>query len=179
MLLTGAVLAIAGVVMQQLVRNRFVEPGMTGTSEGAALGLLAVTLAVPGAPVWLRMVVAAAGAMATTALFLRLVRRLPPHEVLPVPLVGMLWSGTQRASQYVATMAKHFGTRIPVEVTGDATLLHFEMGLGRLEARGDGVALCIEAAGAEDVALLADVVERHLLRFAHRESPVPLNWSIA
>lgn len=92
-LLTGAALAIAGVVMQQLVRNRFVEPGTTGTAEGAALGLLAITLWAPGAALWLKMVVASLSAMAATALFLRLIRNLPPREVLLVPLVGIVFSG--------------------------------------------------------------------------------------
>ena len=92
-LLTGAALAIAGVVMQQLVRNRFVEPGTTGTAEGAALGLLAITLWAPGAALWLKMGVASLSAMAATALFLRLIRHLPPREVLLVPLVGIVFSG--------------------------------------------------------------------------------------
>ncbi|WP_323041438.1 ABC transporter permease [Gemmobacter sp.] len=92
-LLTGAALAIAGVVMQQLVRNRFVEPGTTGTAEGAALGLLAITLAAPGAPIWVKMVVASLSAMAATWLFLRLIRRLPAREVLLVPLVGIVLAG--------------------------------------------------------------------------------------
>ena len=92
-ILTGAALAIAGVVMQQLVRNRFVEPGTTGTAEGAALGLLAITLWAPAAPIWAKMVVASLSAMAATALFLRLIRALPPREVLLVPLVGIVFSG--------------------------------------------------------------------------------------
>lgn len=92
-ILTGAALAIAGVVMQQMVRNRFVEPGTTGTAESAALGLLAVTLIAPAAPIWVKMVVASLAAMAGTALFLRLIRRLPPREVLLVPVVGIILSG--------------------------------------------------------------------------------------
>lgn len=92
-LLTGAALAIAGVVMQQLVRNRFVEPGTTGTAEGAALGLLAITLAAPAAPIWVKMGVASLSAMAATWLFLRLIRRLPAREVLLVPLVGIVLAG--------------------------------------------------------------------------------------
>lgn len=91
-ILTGAALGIAGVVMQQLVRNRFVEPGTTGTAESAALGLLAVTLIAPAAPIWVKMVVASLAAMAGTALFLRLIRRLPAREVLLVPLVGIVLS---------------------------------------------------------------------------------------
>lgn len=92
-ILTGAALAIAGVVIQQLVRNRFVEPGTTGTAEGAALGLLAVTILAPAAPIWAKMVAASLAAMASTALFLRLIRRLPAREVLLVPLVGLVLSG--------------------------------------------------------------------------------------
>lgn len=36
--ITGAVLAVSGVLMQGLFRNPIVEPGLTGTSAGAALG---------------------------------------------------------------------------------------------------------------------------------------------
>ena len=37
--LTGAALSVAGVLIQALVRNRFVGPDTSGTAEGAALGL--------------------------------------------------------------------------------------------------------------------------------------------
>jgi iron complex transport system permease protein len=36
--ITGAVLAVSGVLMQGLFRNPIVEPGLTGTSSGAAFG---------------------------------------------------------------------------------------------------------------------------------------------
>lgn len=96
-ILTGAALAVAGVVMQQIVRNRFVEPGTVGTAEGAALGLLAVTVLAPGAPIWAKMLVASLGALAATAIFLALIRRLPPREVLLVPLVGLVLAGVLQA----------------------------------------------------------------------------------
>ncbi len=102
-MLTGAALAVAGVVMQQLVRNRFVEPGTTGTGEAAALGLLAITLLAPGAPLWLRMGVATLAGLAGTALFLAMIRRLPPQEVLLVPLAGLVWSGV------LGAMVLHIG----------------------------------------------------------------------
>lgn len=92
-ILTGAALAVAGVVMQQLVRNRFVEPGTTGTGEAAALGLLAVTLLAPDAALWVKMLAASAGGLLGTAVFLWMIRRLPPQEVLMVPLAGLVWSG--------------------------------------------------------------------------------------
>ncbi|WP_103174472.1 ABC transporter permease [Paracoccus sp. SY] len=92
-LLTGAALAVAGVVIQSLVRNRFVGPDTAGTGESAALGLLAVTLLAPAAPIWAKMVVASLAAMAGTALFMAIVRRLPVREVMLVPIAGLILSG--------------------------------------------------------------------------------------
>src|SRR5690606_12740388 len=50
--LTGSALAVAGVVLQSLVRKRFVGPETTGNAESASLGLLAITILAPGAPIW-------------------------------------------------------------------------------------------------------------------------------
>lgn len=102
-MLTGAALAVAGVVMQQLVRNRFVEPGTTGTGEAAALGLLTVTLLFPQSALWVKMLAASLGGIAGTALFLLMIRRLPPQEVLLVPLAGLVWSGV------LGAMVLHIG----------------------------------------------------------------------
>lgn len=49
--LTGAGLAIAGLVMQTLARNRFVEPTTAGTGQSAALGILLVALLLPSASI--------------------------------------------------------------------------------------------------------------------------------
>src|SRR5690606_39202770 len=46
-ILSGASMAIAGLVMQMVVRNRFVEPSTAGTTESASLGFLTVTLLAP------------------------------------------------------------------------------------------------------------------------------------
>ena len=44
LILAGSSMAIAGLIMQMLVRNRFVEPSTAGTVESATLGLLVVTM---------------------------------------------------------------------------------------------------------------------------------------
>ncbi|WP_162978412.1 iron chelate uptake ABC transporter family permease subunit, partial [Pseudomonas aeruginosa] len=44
LLLAGMSLAVAGLIMQMLVRNRYVEPTTAGTVESATLGILVVTL---------------------------------------------------------------------------------------------------------------------------------------
>lgn len=91
--LTGAALSVAGVLIQALVRNRFVGPDTSGTAEGAALGLLAVTILAPQSALWLRMLAASVTAMAVTALFVTIIRRLPPREVMLVPIAGLVLSG--------------------------------------------------------------------------------------
>lgn len=92
-LIAGAALAIAGAIMQMLVRNRFVEPMTAGTGQGAALGILGAILFFPGAPVQVQMGIAAATALVTSLGFLAMVQRLPTTQPLLVPLVGLIYGG--------------------------------------------------------------------------------------
>jgi iron complex transport system permease protein len=93
LLLAGAGLAVSGQIMQMLSRNRFVEPATAGTSESAALGLLAVTLVDPSLSPLVRMAVAAVFAMAGTAVFLLLLRAVPLRSPYIVPLIGLMLGG--------------------------------------------------------------------------------------
>ncbi|MDF0602553.1 iron chelate uptake ABC transporter family permease subunit [Psychromarinibacter sp. C21-152] len=92
-LLAGAGLALAGVVIQQTVQNRLVEPGLTGTPEAAMIGLLAVTLIAPGAALLIKMGVAAVSALAGTAGFFLLARHVPRRDPMLLPLVGLIYAG--------------------------------------------------------------------------------------
>ncbi|MDO5658819.1 MAG: ABC transporter permease [Paracoccus sp. (in: a-proteobacteria)] len=93
LILTGSSLAIAGLVLQIIVRNRFVEPSTIGTSESATLGFLTATVFFPAWPMMGKMGLSALFALGGTALFLRLTRAIPAREVLLVPLVGIMLSG--------------------------------------------------------------------------------------
>lgn len=93
LILAGSSLAIAGLLMQMIVRNRFVEPSTTGTTESATLGFLIVTLLAPDWPVMAKMAVAAAFALLGTLLFLRILRFVPLRDVVLVPLVGIMLAG--------------------------------------------------------------------------------------
>lgn len=93
LLLAGSAMGVAGMIMQMLSRNRFVEPSTAGTVESASLGLLVTMIFVPDLPVIGKMVVAAAFALAGTALFLRILREIPLRSVLMVPLVGLMLGG--------------------------------------------------------------------------------------
>ena len=86
-------MAVAGMIMQILMRNRFVEPSMVGASQSAALGLLLMSLFFPAAALMGKMAVAAAAALTGMLLFMALIRRLPPTAQLMVPLVGIIFGG--------------------------------------------------------------------------------------
>ncbi|WP_253899551.1 ABC transporter permease [Corallococcus carmarthensis] len=90
LMLAGMSLGVAGLIMQMLARNRFVEPFTAGTAESASLGLLAVTIFAPGIPILARTAVAACFSMAGTALFLLILRRIPLRSALVVPVVGLV-----------------------------------------------------------------------------------------
>ncbi|ENN93976.1 ABC transporter permease [Bartonella bovis] len=89
-LLAGMALALSGMIMQLLTRNRFVEPSTAGTVESASLGILFVMIFVPNMPVLGKMTVATTFAMAGTLLFMFLLRQIPLKSTLIVPLIGIM-----------------------------------------------------------------------------------------
>lgn len=145
-LLAGASMAIAGLVMQMVVRNRFVEPSTAGTTESASLGFLVVTILAPGWPLMAKMLVSAAFALAGTALFLRVLRAVPLRDVLLVPLVGIMLGGV------IGSITAFFAYRMGL----NGSLLAWSMGdfsgvlRGRYELLWLGLACCIIAYVAAD-----------------------------
>lgn len=89
-LLAGAALALSGMIMQLLARNRFVEPSTAGTVESASLGILFVMIFLPDIPVLEKMMVATIFAMTGTLLFMFLLRKIPLKSALMVPLTGIM-----------------------------------------------------------------------------------------
>lgn len=92
-ILVGASLGIAGLIMQMLVRNKFVEPGTTGVSEFATLGMLVTMIFWPGMAVMGKMGVAAAFGLIGTWVFLQVVKAVPVRQLVLVPLVGIMLGG--------------------------------------------------------------------------------------
>jgi iron complex transport system permease protein len=89
--ITGAALSISGTIMQMIVRNRFVEPMTAGTGQGAALGILLVTLLMPTMPILIKMTLASTVALGTSSIFLLIVNKLPTSQPMLVPLVGLIY----------------------------------------------------------------------------------------
>lgn len=102
-LLAGTGMAVAGLIMQLLAQNRFVEPSTAGTVESASAGLLVMMLLAPGAPIVAKMIVASVSALGGTCLFLAILARVPLRSPLVVPLVGLMLGGViQAATSFLA-----------------------------------------------------------------------------
>lgn len=92
-ILTGATLSIAGIIIQILLKNRFIEPSMIGATQSASLGLLLLLLYFPAAPILIKMSVASLAALIGMLLFLLILKRLPPTNQLLIPVIGIIFAG--------------------------------------------------------------------------------------
>lgn len=90
LMLSGAAMAMSGLVMQLLTQNRFVEPSTIGTTEWAGLGLLACLFFLPGASVLTRMVVAVTFAFLGTMVFFLFLRKVSLKTSMVVPIIGIM-----------------------------------------------------------------------------------------
>lgn len=90
LMLTGAAMAMAGLVMQLITQNRFVEPTTTGTIEWAGLGLLVVYLLFPAPTLVLRMTGAIIFSFIGTMIFFLFLRRVKLRSSLIVPIIGLM-----------------------------------------------------------------------------------------
>lgn len=90
LMLTGAAMAMAGLVMQLITQNRLVEPTTTGTIEWAGLGLLIVYLVFPAPTLALRMTGAILFSFIGTMIFFLFLRRVKLRSSLIVPIIGLM-----------------------------------------------------------------------------------------
>ncbi|WP_047794928.1 ABC transporter permease [Exiguobacterium sp. JLM-2] len=90
LMLTGAAMAMAGLVMQLITQNRLVEPTTTGTLEWAGLGLLTVYLLVPAPSLMMRMTGAIVFSFIGTMVFFWFLRSVKLRSSLIVPIIGLM-----------------------------------------------------------------------------------------
>nr|WP_120492639.1 iron chelate uptake ABC transporter family permease subunit [Corynebacterium lactis] len=90
LVLSGAAMAMCGLVMQLLTHNKFVEPTTTGTTEWAGLGLIFVMYFFPSASILGRMGGAIIFAFIGTVVFFLFLRRVSLKSSLVVPIVGIM-----------------------------------------------------------------------------------------
>lgn len=89
-LLAGAGMSIAGLIMQQLSRNKFVSPTTAGTLDATRLGILVSMLFFANASTLEKMLIAFVFALAGTFLFMQILDRIKFKDAIFIPLVGMM-----------------------------------------------------------------------------------------
>ncbi|MDN5768044.1 MAG: iron chelate uptake ABC transporter family permease subunit [Humibacillus sp.] len=96
--LAGASLSIAGLIMQRITQNRFVSPSTSGTTEAAVLGVLIATLVFGSTSLTWKMLIAIGFAIGGTMLFLQMLSRIRHRDGLVVALVGLMYGGVIAAA---------------------------------------------------------------------------------
>ncbi|TCS36403.1 ABC transporter permease [Reinekea marinisedimentorum] len=137
-ILTGLSLSVAGVVMQSLARNKFVEPTTTGTVEWAALGILLLLLFWPQASMTTKLIVASLFSLIGASSFLFILSRIQLQSSLIIPLAGIMYAGV--ISSVLAFIAYRFDLMQSVWtwIQGDFSMIL----KGRYELLWISAALC-------------------------------------
>ncbi|MCB5160481.1 ABC transporter permease [Marinomonas algarum] len=90
-MLAGAGLSIAGLIMQQIVQNRFAAPSTTGTIDWAMLGYMVALIAFSNMGGWIHLLTIFAFSVFGTLLFVRFLQRLKFKNTIMVPLIGIMY----------------------------------------------------------------------------------------
>ncbi|WP_434401380.1 ABC transporter permease [Planococcus sp. 11815] len=90
-LLAGAGMSMAGLIMQQLSRNKFVSPTTAGTLDATRLGILVSMLLFANASMIEKMAVAFLFALAGTFLFMQILNRIKFKDAIFIPLIGLMF----------------------------------------------------------------------------------------
>ncbi|WP_096201725.1 ABC transporter permease [Bacillus sp. FJAT-45350] len=90
-IIAGVSMAICGLIMQQLTRNKFVSPTTAGTLDSARLGVLVSLMLFASASPFVKMLVAFAFALAGTLIFMKILEKVKYKDVIFIPLVGLMF----------------------------------------------------------------------------------------
>ena len=89
-LVAGSSLAVAGLIMQRIMQNKFVSPTTAGTMQWCKLGVVIAVVCLPGASPILRVGAACAVSLLGTFLFLAIVNKVRGQSAVLVPLIGIM-----------------------------------------------------------------------------------------
>lgn len=97
LVLTGVGLSVCGVILQHIVRNKFVEPATSGGLDAAKLGILVAMTLAPSVGTAGRMLFALVFCLAASMLFVAIVRRVKFKNTILVPVIGLMYGGVLSA----------------------------------------------------------------------------------
>ncbi|UOQ85277.1 ABC transporter permease [Gracilibacillus salinarum] len=90
-ILAGAGMSIAGLIMQSLSRNKFVSPTTAGTLDAAKLGIMISMLFLTNVTYTQQVIFSFAFALAGTFIFMQILDRIKFKDVIFVPLIGIMY----------------------------------------------------------------------------------------
>ena len=90
-ILAGAGMSIAGLIMQSLSRNKFVSPTTAGTLDAAKLGILISMLFFSNVTYTQQIIFSFAFALVGTLVFMQILDRIKFKDVIFVPLIGIMY----------------------------------------------------------------------------------------
>ncbi|WJQ81408.1 ABC transporter permease [Brevibacillus brevis] len=90
-IIAGVSMSIAGLIMQQLTRNKFVSPTTAGTEDSVRFGILVSLLVFADASSWVKLLVAFAFALLGTFVFMKILERIKFKDSIFIPLVGLMF----------------------------------------------------------------------------------------
>lgn len=97
LVLTGAGLAVCGVILQHIVRNKFVEPGTSGGLDAVKLGILIAMTLVPSAGAPGRMALALLFCFLSSLLYVAIIARIRFKNTVLVPVIGLMYGSVLSA----------------------------------------------------------------------------------
>ncbi len=89
-LVTGASLSIAGIIMQTITNNKFVSPSTIGIMEWAKFGIMIALIFFGEKATILKMAVAFFFTLAGTLLFMNVLNKIQFKNAVLIPLIGMM-----------------------------------------------------------------------------------------
>ena len=89
-LVTGASLGIAGIIVQTISSNKFVSPSTIGTMDWAKFGIMISLIFLGDKSTLLQMTVAFIFALFGTMLFMKVLSKMKIKNVVMIPLIGIM-----------------------------------------------------------------------------------------
>jgi iron complex transport system permease protein len=97
LILAGSGLAICGVILQQVVQNRFAEPATTGGLDAAKLGVLIAVIHWPELGLQAKTAAALVFCLLTSSIFVMILRQVRIKNTVLVPVIGLMYGGVLSA----------------------------------------------------------------------------------
>ncbi len=90
-LIAGASMSIAGLIMQQLSKNKFVSPTTAGTLDAARFGILVSLMVFTAASPIIKISISFAFALLGTFIFMKILEHIKFKDPVFIPLVGLMF----------------------------------------------------------------------------------------